>query len=508
MINILKEKAIENDNSKIENVESDKPPYVILVGNVGTGKSTIVEKLTGVKGRSSSTSESFTRESKQFKTPDGSLHIADTPGSNPRSERFQQNQAIASAFAYQEISKVLIVVRADVRMDQTLADVKDYNDRFIELPEDLVGVLVTHMDLHKEWTEKDFSVACNEDFEIKDVIFSSVETSQSEIQETILKICRTSYSIEIGSSLFSKLFKTENSKFKVLKVSKQLIKHTKDLMVSFEQQRQQFTKREDKRNLIFEFRAWFEVYWKRSLLNQAIHLLDPQFKEIPTDLKQGYLTNISNEMDSCIEKINMRIDRYNNKVRDGTARACPFCGKLWESMVKVCGNSNSNTTCLECTQFEMKTFTFSIQNRHQLSILKNPANEEFKSRREMVGCGRQLTWNDMKIVSTISNNQESLPKDEAGPSRKQSSTANWNAEIDKDSEKDSMESLSKNDMKIRSIILKGQESLPKDEAGPSRNDTPKYKDHSRKRYVNINVEISKTKVPDFGCDQTEVDTIN
>ena len=32
---------------------SERAPYVVLLGDVGTGKSTLVEKLTGIKGRSS-----------------------------------------------------------------------------------------------------------------------------------------------------------------------------------------------------------------------------------------------------------------------------------------------------------------------------------------------------------------------------------------------------------------------------------------------------------------------
>ena len=38
-------------------------PYVVLVGDVGSGKSTLYEKLTGIEGRSSAASVSFTRES-------------------------------------------------------------------------------------------------------------------------------------------------------------------------------------------------------------------------------------------------------------------------------------------------------------------------------------------------------------------------------------------------------------------------------------------------------------
>ena len=62
-------------------------PYVVFLGDAGTGKSTIVEKLTGEKERSSNDSESFTKSSEAFTVPDGSLIVADTPGSNSKKDK-------------------------------------------------------------------------------------------------------------------------------------------------------------------------------------------------------------------------------------------------------------------------------------------------------------------------------------------------------------------------------------------------------------------------------------
>ena len=49
----------------------DTTPYTILLGDVGTGKSTIVEKLSGVTGKSSDSSTSFTKSSEVFEIFDG-----------------------------------------------------------------------------------------------------------------------------------------------------------------------------------------------------------------------------------------------------------------------------------------------------------------------------------------------------------------------------------------------------------------------------------------------------
>ena len=79
---------------------SKKAPYVVLVGNCGAGKSTIVEKLTGIEGRSASAALSFTKNSEFFWVPDKSLMIADTPGSNPLTDKLEHNLQIAHAFNF------------------------------------------------------------------------------------------------------------------------------------------------------------------------------------------------------------------------------------------------------------------------------------------------------------------------------------------------------------------------------------------------------------------------
>ena len=75
-----------------------KPHYVVLLGDVGVGKSTIIEKLAGpnIKNRSSNAGESFTLKTEYFETPDGKLLIADTPGSNVMDDTLRHNIQIAT----------------------------------------------------------------------------------------------------------------------------------------------------------------------------------------------------------------------------------------------------------------------------------------------------------------------------------------------------------------------------------------------------------------------------
>ena len=91
------------DILNLANVSSGNAPYVVFVGNCGVGKSTLVEKLTGITGRSASAASSFTKTSEYFWVPDKSLIIADTPGSNPITEKFDHNMQIALTFNYRKV---------------------------------------------------------------------------------------------------------------------------------------------------------------------------------------------------------------------------------------------------------------------------------------------------------------------------------------------------------------------------------------------------------------------
>ena len=119
--------------------------YVVLLGDVGSGKSTVVEKLTGQTGRSSDANESWTKTAEAFWATDGSLIVADTPGSNAVNEKLDHNIWIAHALNFMPVSKILIVVKAETRIDNVADNIRKYSDNFMEIPLDAVAVLVTHI---------------------------------------------------------------------------------------------------------------------------------------------------------------------------------------------------------------------------------------------------------------------------------------------------------------------------------------------------------------------------
>ena len=126
------------------NVENT--PYVVLMGDVGTGKSTIVEKVTNETNLASNGDTSVTKSSTVFWSIDGSLLIADTPGSNALEDKLDHNMWIAGALNYLPVSKMFILVKAETRLDSVVDNIRKYSDRFVTLDPSAIGVLITHMD--------------------------------------------------------------------------------------------------------------------------------------------------------------------------------------------------------------------------------------------------------------------------------------------------------------------------------------------------------------------------
>ena len=73
-------------------------PFVVLLGNVGSGKSLITEKLVEVTGRSSAASTAMTKISEVYELYDGSMLICDTPGSNVMDNKSERNLQNCTCF--------------------------------------------------------------------------------------------------------------------------------------------------------------------------------------------------------------------------------------------------------------------------------------------------------------------------------------------------------------------------------------------------------------------------
>ena len=380
------------------------PHYVVLVGDVGTGKSTLVEKLTGETGRSSNASESATRSSEAFYVPDGSLIISDTPGSNSRKERLQHNIWIAGAFNFRPVSKLFIVVKADTRMDSVIDNVRKFADCFLELPMELVGVIVTHMDT-VEWTESSFSSAVSEDIGIDTVVYSAPSTSGNKILSDILATCGKKHELKVDNENFLKLFKIHNHHRKILETTSDEVTRFRAIKRAFDIERLAYGNK-DQVDLAFEFQAYMsdEITRAQKRMSEKNSFT---FSGEKAANEAGHIANMANQLRVVLFDIRTECLKYQSDQNASELRKCPYCGQVWAKVEgcegqTTCGKRPSALNDMRSSEFSvLSTYTFAWSGgnlRIEKSGEKKVSSSVDPRNRESIpggGCGKSITWNEM-----------------------------------------------------------------------------------------------------------------
>ena len=93
-------------------------------------------------------------------------------------EKFRHNAWIAISINYRPVSRILIVVKADIRIDNVIDGIRKYVENFLDLAmmEQVLAVCVTHMD-KVQWTVEEFLSLLENELGIDSVIFSGLNTS-------------------------------------------------------------------------------------------------------------------------------------------------------------------------------------------------------------------------------------------------------------------------------------------------------------------------------------------
>ena len=388
-------------------------PYVVFLGDAGTGKSTIVEKLTGEKGRSSKDSESFTRSSEAFVVPDGSLIVADTPGSNSRKDKVENNIWIAGALNFQPVSRIFIVTKAQPRIDSVIDNVCKYADNFVEIPFDVLGVLVSHMDL-VEWKEEDFMSAIDDELGIDAVIFSQFNTTAETLLPKILDTCTERHDLTVNHENFAKLFKIPNNHRKILTFTSDEVKKFSLIREAFDKRRKGFAN-SDQIDLAFEFLTFMsdEIADAKDRMTEYNNFT---FKGDNAALEAGHVLNMVNQLNTVLVEIRKECFKYQCEHGVSEFRKCPYCGLVWTkkescSENTVCGDactSNADPTASNTGGGEYAvfgTFLFAWEN-DKLTIMKK--RKQDVSSRPISGCGKTINWKDMATVKLSSEFHDTI----------------------------------------------------------------------------------------------------
>jgi len=383
--------------------------YVVLLGAVGSGKSTIVGKVTGQTSGDNS-GVSATRKSQPLWAEHGELIICDTPGSNSIGDKFGQNIWIATAFNFRPVSKIFIIVKADCgRLDSVISGIRDFSDRFVDIPNVPLGVIVTHMDLIK-WTaspaghQSDIKAAIKDETDIDDVIFSDPTIQAAPMTNSILGVCSRQFNLTVNHDNFLRLFtKLHKSRpMDVLRACQREVDEFKKKRQEFITQRNSFDRRQQV-DLVFEFQA----FMTQEITRAQVRLSDQHsfsFTGAEAENEAAHISNMSNQMLAELRAIRIETLAYQRNHGVSNLRKCPLCGQVWTKVegcdgTTTCGAIPKNRADGSCSV--MATFTFSwndVTKKLSISQSGTKSAKSFEASARGAGCGGRINWSSMATV--------------------------------------------------------------------------------------------------------------
>jgi len=376
---------------------------VVLLGDVGMGKSTLIEKVTGVRGISSDANQSFTRSAGAFVSRCGRLQIIDTPGSNAMKDKLEHNVWIAYALNFAPVSSILLIVKADVRIDNTVNNVRTYAERFVDLL-DLVCVCVTHMDV-VSWSAQELEHDLRDELGIDFVIFSGKSTAGDGLLADILGHCRKPQDLKIDSDKFLKLFKINDSKLKIMKHVNEEVNAFRDISQQFSKLMHNGFNAKERVDLVFEFQAYMtnqitEAQKRVSELSGFTFMGDTS--SIANEA--GHIANLTAQLKAVLHDVRTLALGFTSSHGTSNLRKCPHCGLVWAKVSgcdgeTTCGNIDGHLDVRSSDFSQLATFRFNWADRRlEINKLGFKTVSRVRSSRKGVGCGKRINWSQMAPV--------------------------------------------------------------------------------------------------------------
>jgi len=397
-------------------------PTVVMLGACGHGKSTLVEKATGLTGLSSAAATSYTVLSTTYRSTCGRLQVIDTPGSDALAEsvedRVKNNLHIASALSSFPVTLLLVVVKADKRIDRVVSQARGFSDNFIDFDQNL-AVCVTHMDeVQGTWSKEQCSEHLRKQLDFDLVLYSQLDTPSDELIDEILRLCQRvdrPLNFTIDSDNFLQYFTIHDNQRRILRTVKDEVDMFRMAVQDFHHQLSELPAG-DRPDAVFEFQAFMkEVIVDATRRVSERNGFDDDLLSQHTRINAiGHLACLRGQLRSVLVSVRRLALQYQSDAGVGDLRQCPHCGLVWAKVVGC-----PNTTCgnlpkaPDVRRDYMATFSFTISGG-KLSMDRTGSRSvsvlgsDVQSQKAGVGCGRAIRWDEMKPVRAPAGFQEEV----------------------------------------------------------------------------------------------------
>lgn len=383
-------------------------PSVIMIGDCGTGKSTAVERMSGVGNLASDSATAATKHQRRLTARNGAFCIVDTPGQNALKDRLADNIEVAMALNQGPVSLLLCTTKADVRLESVVEQVEKYVERFIDFS-DIICIMVTHMDVGgHQWTQEECRRALKDQYEITKVVFTGKATDGDELVQRVRAECVTiPRDFSIDSENFLQYFRLGAKKMSIIKAIKASVDKYKKDVKTFQDQLNRWP--EQKRaDQVFQFNTFMtnEIASEQEALASKFNWdFASPVDNVSVEQQCGYVAHMASQMRAELFAVRTVLAAYHAEAGVSVLRKCPHagCGIVWGKWegcegATTCGNRPSMAK--EYRNGVFIGFTFVRNGGLQVSETPGVRAQESSKTGRGRGCGGTITWSAMEPVTS------------------------------------------------------------------------------------------------------------
>ncbi|KAL4485034.1 hypothetical protein ABPG72_014554 [Tetrahymena utriculariae] len=380
-----------------------KDPLAVFIGQVGTGKTTLFNKITNKNQKTSDAGSSTTRTSFSSNSSYGnSFRIIDTPGTSAEEDKLQHALCLRSALIEGPLNRIFLLIQHNYRfgnLQKTLSDQMSLLYKW----KDLLTIIVTHWDKDdtpeniKLFEETKQHLMKKESDLPNSFIFVGKDSKPEDLCDAIYKsLCQnTPVQLNIDLNEFKRTFDVCENMTNYIREYKQIFKSISDYILK-------------------EIIVYSDID-KDEFLHACIVDISKIAEEILEDFTNKYgkdMIDMENYMHHLelksyfapiVEKIrkaasqNMSYSLLNPQAPQNLLKKCPNCGLIWLKVVgcdnTTCGNRELGKDYYSGGRQFMK-FQFDWRNLLWKKQKENITQKSgaYDSKVKGIGCGQPINW--------------------------------------------------------------------------------------------------------------------
>lgn len=365
----------------------ERLPYAVLVGPVGSGKTTLAQKLTGKQGLT----ERRQHETTIFVT--SSFLFADTPSFNPEKDKLTHAIHIVSALHYRPVSRIFVLCKFNEKDDVMVESIKNMVTA-LSASQDHLTILVTACKSNDRQSE--IKQKFKESFKISSVCFLADTDTPADLELTLKNTFTNPVKVTIPTNELSKYFGLQESDEQVQANIEAKTSQFEELKKGIMDKQQDLADQEK-----LDFLHSGQVALKDTLIQlkqdfcaeMGFDLIDdPREFAFEAALHSRLMSSLKEFREYCLQ-FQTYLTGCDNE--DTPMRKCPYCEQVW---IKVEGCDGVTTCGARPSIYERRAFTKwtwqvdSGKLEWSREALDSAPALEIDESDNGGGCGQEIEW--------------------------------------------------------------------------------------------------------------------